>query len=129
MAEDWLSLVDAAKRLGVSPRTARRWVKEGRLPAELRPGPYGQTYYVPASAADTFHQVTDVVQVSRPVEVATLAQVIDEGFRRRDTELEQTLSSLRAEVARLADEVQALRAGAEASAASEPARRRWWWPF
>lgn len=46
----WFTLPDAAKQLGVSPRTARRWVKEGRLRAELRPGPYGQTYFVSADA-------------------------------------------------------------------------------
>ncbi len=34
MEEDWLPLAEAAARFGVAPQTVRRWVREGRLPAE-----------------------------------------------------------------------------------------------
>jgi hypothetical protein len=48
----WLTLAAAADRLGVSPWDARRWVREGRLHAELRRGPDGSHYYVPTPQLD-----------------------------------------------------------------------------
>jgi excisionase family DNA binding protein len=39
MEDDWLPLAEAAARFGVAPQTVRRWVREGRLPAERCQGP------------------------------------------------------------------------------------------
>jgi excisionase family DNA binding protein len=35
----WLSAADAAERAGVSPRTVKRWIKAGLLPAARLPSP------------------------------------------------------------------------------------------
>ena len=32
---EYLSLVEAARLLGMSPRTLRRWLRDGRLPYEV----------------------------------------------------------------------------------------------
>lgn len=48
MPNEWLTLTEAADMLGISSWTARRWVRDGRLHAEVRAGPYGPQYYVPA---------------------------------------------------------------------------------
>jgi excisionase family DNA binding protein len=96
----WLTLKDAATRLGISPRTARRWVKEGRLQAELRPGPYGETYYVAAVALD---------QAVR--EPAPLRAAVDVAGDLRPVAV--MLEALRAEVAGLRAEVEGLRTGVD----------------
>ncbi len=41
-----LSVGDAATRLGVSEKTVRRWIKAGRLQAELEAGKFGPQYRV-----------------------------------------------------------------------------------
>src|SRR5215210_450508 len=44
--EEHLSLAEAAERLGISERTARRWIKSGKLRA-YKPG---RDYWIPESA-------------------------------------------------------------------------------
>lgn len=46
----WLTLPEVARRLGVSTYTIRRWIREGRIVAEKRPGRFGEQYFVPADA-------------------------------------------------------------------------------
>ena|GEM_PF-2383295 len=47
-----LSLKEAAKVLGISLSTARRWIKAGRLRATLKEGPYGPEYIVTQEELD-----------------------------------------------------------------------------
>ena len=46
MSTQSLSIAEAAKTLGVSSRTVRRYVKSGRIHAELVLGPFGQEYRI-----------------------------------------------------------------------------------
>lgn len=41
-----MTISQAAKSLGVSTRTVRRFIKSGRIQAELVPGPFGQEYRI-----------------------------------------------------------------------------------
>lgn len=73
MTDVWLTLPQAAARLGRSPQTIRRWIRAGTLPAELRPGTYGLQYFV--------HD--DAVKTRQPTEA-----------RQRDDELRMRLDAL-----------------------------------
>jgi excisionase family DNA binding protein len=53
--EEHLSLADAAERMGISERTARRWIKSGKLRA-YKPG---RDYWIPESA------LTELVEESK----------------------------------------------------------------
>jgi len=46
MSTQGLSINDAAKALGVSTRTVRRFIKAGKLKAELVPGTFGPEYRI-----------------------------------------------------------------------------------
>ena len=46
MAGQGYSISQAAKALGVSTRTVRRFIKAGKLQAELVNGPFGQEYHI-----------------------------------------------------------------------------------
>ena len=46
MSRQGLTIVQAAKELGVSTRTVRRFIKSGKVDAELAPGPFGQEYRI-----------------------------------------------------------------------------------
>ncbi len=46
MSSQGLTISQAARSLGVSSRTVRRFVKSGKLHAELVPGPFGQEYRI-----------------------------------------------------------------------------------
>jgi MerR family copper efflux transcriptional regulator len=41
-----LSIKEAASVIGVSPKTVRRFIKDGKVPAELRAGKYGKEYRI-----------------------------------------------------------------------------------
>jgi len=41
-----MSIAEAAKTLGISTRTVRRYVKSGKIHAELVVGPFGQEYRI-----------------------------------------------------------------------------------
>ena len=51
--EGYLTIKEAARRLGISERTVRRRIKDGSLPAELKQGDYGQQYFIPADVIET----------------------------------------------------------------------------
>jgi len=46
MSRQGLTIAQAAKSLGVSTRTVRRFIKSGKIDAELIPGPFGQEYRI-----------------------------------------------------------------------------------
>jgi len=52
MSRQDLTISQAAKSLGVSTRTIRRFIKSGKIQAELVPGPFGQEYRIPELPPD-----------------------------------------------------------------------------
>jgi MerR family copper efflux transcriptional regulator len=46
MSTQGLTIAEAAKSLGVSSRTVRRFIKSGKIRAELVPGPFGKEYRI-----------------------------------------------------------------------------------
>jgi len=46
MSRQDLTIAQAARSLGVSSRTVRRFIKSGKIHAELVPGPFGQEYRI-----------------------------------------------------------------------------------
>ena len=143
MTDEWLALAEASRRLGISIKTARRRVKAGHLPGELRLGPHGQQYYVPASAI----AAAQVVEASAVAPVATLAPALDMATLVTTLDrMASELQALRVEVAELRVQVagQQTTAPAPPPAASEPTQdvtvgeaspaplapvRRPWWQF
>ena len=46
MSVQGLSIKEAASVIGVSPKTVRRFIKDGKVPAELYAGKYGNEYRI-----------------------------------------------------------------------------------
>jgi len=46
MSKQGLSIKEAASIIGVSPKTVRRLIKDGKIPAELCAGKYGSEYRI-----------------------------------------------------------------------------------
>lgn len=99
--DEWLSILEASQRLGVSPKTVRRWIQGGRLPARKEKGPYGEQYLIPAEAIQSAQQVLDVVKVERPTDPRVLALAVAQAIEEREAALRQELAALRAQVAAL----------------------------
>ena len=140
---EWQTLAAVAEQLGVSPRTARRWIREGKIHAELRDGPNGTEYHVPAEQIETAAAIRDAMP-----DDASLDRYLDEREGNVITLLEDLRDRLaaategqvsleerlRAEMREIQDQ---LEAGIEAlrharvqenDPPPEPPRR-WWWPF
>ncbi len=54
MSREGLTVAEAAKSLGVSTRTVRRFIKAGKLQAELVEGPFGQEYRITQLPVDRY---------------------------------------------------------------------------
>jgi excisionase family DNA binding protein len=107
MTDEWFSLDTAAKHLGVSTRTLRRWIHAGKLDAELRPGPYGQQYLVPLKQLGAVQLVRDVERVERGREATAIPQLVDDYLRERDDAVRAELAQLRQEVRSAVERIQA----------------------
>lgn len=119
---DGLSINEAAERLGVSARTVRRWIKAGRLQADMVNGPHGPQYFIPVEAINTAQHVIDVVKVERKNEPEALALAVARALQERDAKIYSTLHD---EFTKQIDELkEQLREQAAAQEAREEARRQ-----
>jgi hypothetical protein len=143
MSAEWLSIEAVAGKLGVAPRTARRWIREGKIHAELRRGANGTEYQVPEGQLRSAVAIKAAVQHQSP---------LDDYLNERDGNVISLLEQLRDRLAvaaesqtsleeRIREEMrqihQQLAAGIEALrhahvhevAPPEPTPARKWWPF
>ncbi len=107
MTDEWFSLDKAAKHLGVSTRTLRRWIHAGKLQAELRPGPYGQQYLVPLKQLGAVQLASDVDRAERGREAAAIPQMVEDHLRQRDDAVLAELAQLRQEVRSAVERIEA----------------------
>lgn len=107
MSDEWFTLERAAKHLGVSTRTLRRWIHAGKLQAELRPGPYGEQYVVPLKQLGAVQLVRDVERVERGREAEAIPQIVEDYLRERDDDLRAAMDRLREEVQQAAERIEA----------------------
>lgn len=107
MRDEWFTLDKAAKHVGVSTRTLRRWIHAGKLQAELRPGPYGQQYLVPLKQLGAVQLVRDVERVERGREPEAIPQLVEDHLRERDNDVREGMDLLREEVRRAVERIEA----------------------
>lgn len=110
---DALTIHEAARRLGVSERTIRRYVKAGRLHAALVDSRYGPTIDIAPDAIAAEREAAHLVEAP----AAALVSAMREALADRDRETAAALDALRAEVVQLRAEIHDVR------------RRRWWPPW
>ena len=87
MSRQGLTILQAARSLGVSSRTVRRFIKSGKLHAELVPGPFGQEYRIFELPPDlhkaipldnTSGQTTIQTTIQTPVQVMDIVRELQE---------------------------------------------------
>ena len=76
MSGQGLTIAQAAKSLGVSTRTVRRFIKSGKVEAELVPGPFGQEYRILKLPAKP-REKKPIDNMPYPTPVQTPVQFID----------------------------------------------------
>jgi predicted site-specific integrase-resolvase len=116
-AVEWVSIQVASQRLGISPVSVRRWIRRGKLEAELQPGRKGTEYRVklpaeyagdqpPASQVST-QVISEMLAVITRQQADLVARSeSNAAWAARAELLEQQVAELRAEL--------------------ERARRPWW---
>ena len=80
MSRQGLTIAQAAKSLGVSTRTVRRFIKSGKIDAELVDGPFGQEYRIlklPAKLHKKKPEEKPVDNIPYPTPVQPPVQFID----------------------------------------------------
>ncbi len=73
MSRQNLTIAQAARSLGVSSRTVRRFIKSGKVNAELVPGPFGEEYRILELPAD-LHKPKPVDNTPGQPPIQTLSQ-------------------------------------------------------
>ncbi len=76
MSRQDLTIAQTAQSLGVSSRTVRRFIKSGKIQAELVPGPFGQEYRILELPAD-LPKAKPLDNMPYPTLVQTPSQVMD----------------------------------------------------
>ena len=76
MSRQGLSISQAAKELGVSSRTIRRYIKSGKIHAQLLPGTFGQEYRILELPPD-LHKAKPVDNTPYQPPAQTSVQVMD----------------------------------------------------
>lgn len=99
MADDLLTIEQAAKLINVSKDTIRRRIKTGELEAEKHPGPYGDQWLLPSFQFEQAAMIKDVVPMTRQVSVAELQQAMQRVIADAVTQ------AVRAETAELKEKV------------------------
>jgi excisionase family DNA binding protein len=136
---DRLSLAQAAARLGHSEKTLRRWIKSGRLPATLEPGPYGPQYWVSTQTVQAAQHVLEVVAIERAPDAERLVLAVAQAIEQHDAalraDLERRDEALHAEVAAIQGKLDTLLARVDSVPTlcpPSPAWPSWWvrlWPW
>ncbi len=79
MSSQGLTISEAAKLLGVSTRTVRRFIKSGKIRAELVLGAFGQEYRIRALPHDLHKsKPVDNTPVQNPVQVMDIIRELQE---------------------------------------------------
>ena len=76
MSRQRLTIAQAARSLGVSARTVRRYIRSGKIDAELVPGPFGQEYRILELPVD-LHKKEPLDNTAGQTLVQTPVQVMD----------------------------------------------------
>lgn len=117
MSSQGLTITQAARSLGVSSRTVRRFIKSGKIQAELVPGPFGNEYRI--------LELESNLRKSRPVDnrasqipIQTPSQVMDiiRELQEKNLALAAQLGAASERIRNLEREVRLL----------TTARRPWW---
>ena len=112
MSKQDLTIAQAARSLGVSSRTVRRFIKSGKIHAELVPGPFGQEYRIlelplelrkPKPVDNTLYQTP----VQTPIQVMDIIRELQE----KNLALAAQLGAATERIRNLENEVRLLTAG------------------
>lgn len=121
-----MDLKEAARKLGISETTARRWVKTGRLQARVIEGPYGPQYDIDPEAleaARNFDKMPVVVRggggvVSQEALMQLVQQAVNKALA---SELNRVAHGVYAELQALRNELAETRRQLEAERAKDRA--------
>jgi excisionase family DNA binding protein len=144
MTADGYTVAEAGRLLGVSPKRVRQLIADGRLPTVATDGP--MRVDAQAVIAERTRRTDRPASTPGPppsaspalsVTVETLLELVERVQRpaieaaeheraKRDATRDQIEAELKAEIARLSQELDALKAGQVVAAEESPRRRRWW---
>ncbi len=133
-AAEKLGIKEVAKRLGKSEKQVRRYIADGKLPAEKVQTPFGERWEVPVDALDGLEKVVQAVVVQgAPPTPQALAMAMAEILDQRTAGFQEILKQTNAEIAALRDqhsvevaEITALRGEIEDLRKELSARQPWW---
>ena len=136
MTVQGLSIAEAAKELGVSTRTVRRFIKAGKLKAELVTGTFGPEYRIPEIPTELKKPAEEIVtaktgksDISPDLSVQTISESPDrilsmlKDLQEKNMALAAQLGAATERIRNLENQVKQLGAPAVTVAAG---KKTWW---
>jgi excisionase family DNA binding protein len=131
MSDDWLSVEQAARALGISTKTVRRKIASGELPSRKEPTPRGERWLVQLSGQIAPSTTLDTGQ-NAPVQSLLVLSQGFQALQEHNTGLAQELARVQDErvdmsrqLGRLEAELAAARTEVERLKKSRPWWQRW----
>lgn len=95
MAMDgYLTIKEAAERLGCSDKTIRRKIQSGNLKAEKKNDVYGEQYFIPEDEINVAEQILEVVKVRKEYDVQELSIALAHYMQERESKIENKLDTI-----------------------------------
>lgn len=122
MVADFLTVRQAANRFNVTEKTIRKWIRNGRLAAELRDGANGPQYFVSGQVVEAVHQIVDVVQ-------ATVPPISRDATLELTRVVSEQIAPLMSQIALLQQSIDTLNSKVDGLQEALIAPRGHWWQF
>lgn len=119
-----MTIQDVSEALKVTPKTVRRYIREGKLPAEQRRGAHGPQWDIDPEAVNAYTRRSSAVEVMPP-EYAPNHNLSMDKVTHGFSVLHQEIAHQSEEIANLGLQIESLR---EAITATTKPRPWWhWW--
>jgi len=86
---------EAAKRLGVSRNTVLRWIREGKLFATVKNGPYGEQYDIPEEEVEAAKERVNLPVIVQNMDITKFKEAVEQSVKGEISSLKRELEEVK----------------------------------
>lgn len=86
---------EAAKRLGVSRNTVLRWIREGKIFATVKNGPYGEQYDIPEEEVEAAKERVNLPVIVQNMDITKFREAVEQSVKGEISSLKRELEEVK----------------------------------
>jgi excisionase family DNA binding protein len=86
---------EAAKRLGVSRNTVLRWIREGKIFATVKNGPYGEQYDIPEEEVEAAKERVNLPVIVQNMDITKFKEAVEQSVKGEISSLRKELEEVK----------------------------------